>query len=307
MDLFRSRPVRPADFPAALPLLAQDRLLFSAAAWQALPGTLTALLERSRIQGSVIVDAEGRICFCGVTTFVRTATAARLFEQPDPLRESLLRLEAAGARVMLGGRSLAAANADGDLALIHLFGCPDTFDFSSPRGFEIHRMGFEAFLATHGGYRLAELWQETVAPEPAEFVASMQVPEVRRIPLAGGAVARWFRFTRADSQTKPGNPLAQLMKFPAPRLCFTRAQQRLLELAIEEVSDRLAAGQFALTEAAIKKRWRTIYDRVERLDDRIAPAALSGAERRRMLLQYLRQHIEELRPWPQPAPIGNGK
>jgi hypothetical protein len=56
----------------------------------------------------------------------------------------------------------------------------------------------------------------------------------------------------------------------------------------------------------VKKRWHTIYERVVRADHDLLPAPiqngppthLRGAERRRRLLNYLRQHPEELRPAP---------
>jgi hypothetical protein len=53
----------------------------------------------------------------------------------------------------------------------------------------------------------------------------------------------------------------------------------------------------------VKKRWRAIYQRVSDVDRELLlpvankPDATSrGAERRRHLLHYLRQHLEEIRP-----------
>lgn len=296
MELFRHRPIRSGDFAAVLPILEQDRELFSAETWTSLPQLLETLHAKRRISGVIIENIAGQPCFCGVTAFVRPRVAARM-AQAGGFRETLLQNEAAGTPVLLSSKALAAANTEGDLALVHLFGCPDNLDFASPRGFELHRLAFEAFLSHHAGYRFAELWQEAVNPGAALFVESMGVPEVRRYGLPSGAEGRLFCFTRADAVTRPGNPLAVLMKFPSPRLGFTRVQQRLLELAINEVPDRLVAEQLQVTEAAVKKRWRTIYDRIEQVEQRLAPADTSGPERRRMLLQYLRQHPEELRPW----------
>lgn len=267
-----------------------------------MPALLAALLERGRILSYVVEDTAGRLCFCGVTAFARPASLAELALAGKPLRDSLLRLEGESRRVLLSPKGLATANAGGDLGLMHLFGCPDTKDFTSPRGFELHRMGFEAFAFSHGGYQIAEMWQETVVPEAGEFIESQGVPEVGRLTLANGETARWFRFTRQDAAARPGHPLSFLMKFPAPRLGFTRAQQRLLELALLDMSDRQAAEHLELTEAAIKKRWRSIYERLESNGGALAPTDLSGADRRRHLLQYLRQHLEELRPWREPVP-----
>jgi hypothetical protein len=54
----------------------------------------------------------------------------------------------------------------------------------------------------------------------------------------------------------------------------------------------------------VKKRWHAIYERVEEVDRELLPPwngngsrpGARGAERRRQLLGYLRQHPEELRP-----------
>jgi hypothetical protein len=57
----------------------------------------------------------------------------------------------------------------------------------------------------------------------------------------------------------------------------------------------------------VKKRWHAIYERVADVDEELLPPAIAygarvasrGAERRRHLLNYLRQHLEELRPYAQ--------
>lgn len=86
------------------------------------------------------------------------------------------------------------------------------------------------------------------------------------------------------------------MKFPPARFRFTAPQQRLLEMALLDATDRTMAAQLGLTEAAIKKRWRSIYAEVRR----VAPAILGedrpSVDHRRALLGYVRQHLEELRP-----------
>ncbi|MBL8212653.1 MAG: hypothetical protein JNK87_18205 [Bryobacterales bacterium] len=296
MDLFRHRPIRAGDFAAAQSLLTQDRELFSTETWSTLPQQLESLLAKGRLHGGVVEDLAGTLCFCGVTAFARTNAIAPIAHSAG-FRESLLRHERTAHPLLLNQRALAQANAEGDLALIHLFGCADSMDPATARTAELHRLAFEAFLNHHAGYRLAELWQEAVHPTAILFLQSMGVPAFRRYPLPSGAEGHLFCFTRADAATRPGNPLAPLMKFQPPRLGFTRAQQRLLAFAIHDVPDRLAATQLAVTEAAIKKRWRSIYDRVEQIDTRLAPVTCSGPERRRMLLLYLRQHPEELRPY----------
>lgn len=70
-----------------------------------------------------------------------------------------------------------------------------------------------------------------------------------------------------------------------------------------ETSDELAASLF-ISPWTVKKRWNAIYERVADVDRELllpliancAHVSSRGAERRRRLLYYLRQHLEELRP-----------
>ena len=95
--------------------------------------------------------------------------------------------------------------------------------------------------------------------------------------------------------------MAQLMRFPKPRLGFSIAEQRLLELALMDTSDHEAAALLSLTEDAIKKRWRGIYTRLRSTAPSLLPSDSTGSTQRRALLAYIRQHIEELRPYRRPS------
>jgi hypothetical protein len=110
-----------------------------------------------------------------------------------------------------------------------------------------------------------------------------------------------FRFT-------PGRNIAGLFIYTAPRFHFNRSQRMLLQHALlGETCDTLARS-LSLFPWTVKKRWRAIYDRVADVDMELLPPAIAygthvssrGVERRRHLLNYLRQHLEELRPYEPP-------
>jgi hypothetical protein len=48
---------------------------------------------------------------------------------------------------------------------------------------------------------------------------------------------------------------------------------------------------------AIKKRWRSIYAKVAKVDPGLLGTADSGAAQRRELMSFLEVHLEELRPY----------
>src|SRR4030095_16460874 len=119
--------------------------------------------------------------------------------------------------------------------------------------------------------------------------------------------------TKKDSFTHPGSTIAGLFINTPPRLCFNRSQRVLLRHALMgETCEQLAAS-LSLSTWTVKKRWHAIYDRVADVDGELLPpqvadgpyATSRGAERRRHLLNYLRQHPEELRPF-KAAPSRDG-
>jgi hypothetical protein len=65
------------------------------------------------------------------------------------------------------------------------------------------------------------------------------------------------------------------------------------------------AKSLSISPWTVKKCWHAIYERVTDIDGELLPPQIAcgahvssrGAERRRHLLNYLRQHLEELRPF----------
>lgn len=298
MSTLQFRPSVPDDVPRAMRVLEQDRALFTAATWARVPAVLTRLVVEQRCL-SFVVEEIGRagLRFFGLTGFVHPPSVTRVVETSGgAMRDGLVSLEVSGPPPFLSRRGVAHANARGQLALVHLFGCPDITALSDQQGQEIHRMAFDAFVFSHAGYRIAEFWQEAIVPGAAASVESTGAREVSRRDVGRQFPARLFRFTREDALANPGQPLAHLLKYPAARFGFTEPQQRLLELALLDISDRDAAHKLFVTDAAVKKRWRSIYERVRRVAPALTAEDASGADRRRQLLAYLRQHLEELRP-----------
>src|SRR5262249_30310426 len=150
----------------------------------------------------------------------------------------LLEMESEGKHAFLSQARLARANAQRNLALVHLFGCPDITDMENVQGQEIHRLAYEAFVFSHAGFGIREFWQEAVVPEAILHVASSGCRETSIRQTPSGAAAHLFKFTQEDSMTNPVAPLAYLLKYPTARFGFSPGQQRLLELALLGLPDR---------------------------------------------------------------------
>ena len=115
--------------------------------------------------------------------------------------------------------------------------------------------------------------------------------------LGDGTTAKLMRLTRDRAVEMWPAGASPAMISPPPRLGFTRAEQKLLELSLLDRSDREAAAELRLSAEAIKKRWRSIYVKISRVDPALLRSDLAGADQRRALLQSLRNNLQEIRPF----------
>jgi DNA-binding CsgD family transcriptional regulator len=87
-----------------------------------------------------------------------------------------------------------------------------------------------------------------------------------------------------------------------PRYVFSPAEQELLLLAVRNHSDDECARELGISPETVKMRWRGIFERVAEAPPDgfprpdVSESGKRGSEKRRHLLAYLAQHLEELRP-----------
>jgi hypothetical protein len=113
--------------------------------------------------------------------------------------------------------------------------------------------------------------------------------------------------TVKDALAKPvGAWLALLfLSFSPPKFGFSLEEQRMLNFALKGLTDEAIGELIGVPATTIKMRFRRIYDKVRSAaEDSGVSAVLGsshgqtrGAEARRHLLNYLRDHREELRPY----------
>lgn len=108
-----------------------------------------------------------------------------------------------------------------------------------------------------------------------------------------------FGITREEARQRMGALVTRLFAHTPPRFHFKPAEQELLLLAQAGFSDEEIALRLSLGRDAIKKRWGGIYEWVEEQMPSLLPKAegsVRGQEKRRILLHYLSDHSEEMRP-----------
>ena len=110
--------------------------------------------------------------------------------------------------------------------------------------------------------------------------------------------------TKEIVQRYLGTWTSLLFTYHEPILGFTRSEQRLLEAALRGLTDDELALELDVSISAVKKTWRSIYSRVEGSGAAILPELPEdradpndrGRGKKHRLLNYVREHPEELRP-----------
>ncbi|MGH7328942.1 MAG: helix-turn-helix transcriptional regulator, partial [Polyangiaceae bacterium] len=111
----------------------------------------------------------------------------------------------------------------------------------------------------------------------------------------------WPYLFAHGAETSAAGTLASMFrsKVVRPRFRFSPGEQQMLLLALEGRSDDDLADALGISAWTVKKRWQSVYAKVEAID----PSVVAPHEdeklrqRRRFLLAYLREHLEELRPF----------
>jgi hypothetical protein len=284
--------------------------------WDALPRMWEELFRAGRLKVFLVEDriksCGTRIVTCCGAVFVTNEFCARARSAKSPfLGLELVRGYLSGNLPILTRAEAARAHAGEGLNIVLCFAGPERSLLSGQGYLPLCEKRSEAFHLAMAGYQikvfLANPVGELAYEEMIEGGARLRWESASppKAPRAG-LRARVVGLTREEAEAHPGSHLAGLFVYTRPRFHFARSEQHLLQHALTgETCDDLAAS-LSLSPWTVKKRWHTIYERVVRADHALLPAPIlngarphsRGAERRRRLLNYLRQHPEELRPAP---------
>jgi DNA-binding CsgD family transcriptional regulator len=215
---------------------------------------------------------------------------------------------------VLNREQVARANARDGLNVMMCFGGWEHDGLSREEILAMHEKQSEAFHLAHIGYRVKEFLADAIGEEELHWMLDSGAHVRRdysgyfqkhRAPIPESSHRpRLVGLTKEEAFANPGSYLSSFFVYTAPRFHFNRSEQILLQHALMgETCDDLAASLF-ISRWTVKKRWHAIYERIADVDRELllppvanSPDATSrGAERRRHLLHYLRQHLEELRP-----------
>jgi len=287
----------------------------------------TQLIESGSALLSVIEDPEqahpqGIEAFAAMV-FVSDAFAEDFAAAPRPYLPALIYDGMMANRSpVLTPSQIRAANSGNGLNLVCLHFALRNRALDHPRTRNTLQVANTAFFFFVGGYRIHTLMQEVYGAEHAqymmggglrlrsdfvdEFSDDTDRPVANEHPYL-------FGLDREEIAPVAVNPLSYLFHPLPPRFGFTRTAQRVLEQALLVQTDQEIASHLGVSVDAVKKTWRGIYERVENVAPKLLASRVASseshhrsAERRRHLLDYLRTHLEELRPppWLASAKVG---
>jgi hypothetical protein len=168
----------------------------------------------------------------------------------------------------------------------------------------------QAFIASHRGYHLAEILQE-VWDEPdrkwVQAYGALRGDYSDYYRNAGTPIPSYrpwlFGITAGEALAIPGSMASTVFLHRSPRFRFSKAAQELLITALDGETDTALAKALHISLPAVKMRWRAVYAHVESIAPELLPEPIRmaeggrGREKRRCIVEYVRSHPEELRPF----------
>ncbi len=308
------RSARPHEFAPCFDLMC-DSFAYPVELRAKVPELWAQWLKQNVMTAHVIEDhrdsGQAVIVGLGACVFVRDAFVAeyRLRRRPY-VRAELARRTLAGETIVLTPEMMREQQRAGGLTLLFVNDPTAHRGLSEAEKLQVDAKWSEALYELRG-CNIKAMWHEVYGSramrrsegcgqllyadwqDDGDTAGMAAVPEEER-PFFMGV-------TREQAAVKPGTHASFLFMHVPPRFGFTVRQQEMLNEAMQGATDDELAGHLNVSSSTIKKRWVSVYERVSAampgwLDGAGESGDARGAEKRRHLLNYLRQHPEELHP-----------
>ena len=300
------RTTQPEDIDQCLQIL-RDRFLYSEDERKQLRALWVELISRDIARSAVVYsESEPRhVLAFGIGAPIKQSRYDDILRDRTPfIAKTLLTEWTAGRAPFLDEDEYASANASDGLNVFVLHnGIAEVLSANALPSILLRLS--ENFVTQYAGCRLNAIVNEAfgVPPEFAldhglqvieyaqEYQRRILICPVDRIPLIG-------RMSREHAEQRPGHLTMNMLflRFAPPRFSFNAEERRLLRYAVEGESDLRIADLLQIARRTLKKRWAQIYLAMETVTG-IPSGGFSGhrgAEARRHVLRYIRQHPEEL-------------
>lgn len=278
------------------------------------PAALTlAVADQDREPGSRLVG-------CAQDVFVSEAFLQRAVEEEAPrvIHMASHRLPD-GSQPLLSPEDVRKANAQEGLnVLITRWQRADVL-LSADEQRRVYEFMNRVFLTALRGYHLKEVLLPTIGEfalcqglaagfrlrrdYAGHFQRHPPLPAPERRPYL-------LSVTREESFAGEGSLMSHFFVYTPPRLALLPRHKEFLRLALDGLTDEEIADALCVSVSGVKNWWRDAYRHVATVDperfasfgepDATGPGQptreVRGKEKRRLLLQHLREHPEELGP-----------
>jgi hypothetical protein len=298
------RPLRKDDLPACLdtqPACLGDQIVGRAKALR----VWDTLLDHPSFQATVIEPerpiAGHRIAGCGMGVFVARAFADREIEDPKPgLNSRIIAGIAAGEPVLLSREEIGAGNAGLGLDFVNLYGTWRDGILDAGQLAEVQALLGTGFVEHFAGFRFNRVLKEAIGGSRIALARATGTYKIlAEFPEAESALAV---VTRESVLAAPYSVAASIYRYRPPVLRLRPAEQELLAAALSGKTDAELGADLGVSLEATKKRWLSIFERVERFKPEILSQSemggdTRGPQKRHRIVAYIRGHPEELRPY----------
>jgi hypothetical protein len=298
------RPISEADLAECLeiqPACMGDQIVGRASALRVWKGFLHDPSFLANVIESERPIAGQRIVACGMGVFVTKAFADSEIKSPRPgLNSRIIAGVASGESPLLNRTQIAVGNAGEGVDFVNMYGTWREGIMNTSQLSEVHALLGTSFVEHFAGYRFNRVLKEAVGQSSialARATGTYRIVAEFRKAESALAVA-----TRESVLTAPYSVAAALYRYQAPELHLRPAEQSLLAAALAGKTDAELSEDLGLSIEAIKKRWMSIFDRIDEFKPEIlsrtgADSDGRGPQKRHRVVAYIRSHPEELRPF----------
>jgi hypothetical protein len=308
---YTDRPIHHDDLDVCLSIT-HDPFMYGAERLRDLRELWLDIITRDIGHARVIVDEEKRVVAFGVQVFVSNEHADRYWACLKPfIGSQILEAWCGGKTSFLNESGIARANGHQGVNLVTIHSgfreqtaeCRAALEMAWVKcvvGLNVRSIIAEIIGPVEALNAVARELGFGMRPYPEELLANSPLPKGLCVRVIGGYAER----LRDDSYNFAINNV--LFNFRPPRFGFTTHQRQVLQLAtLNGYTDQQIAALLGSSSGGVKKHWQNVYDRFRDVDMQAIPelelivhdAGRRGAECRRHVIAYLRDHPEELHPY----------
>jgi len=242
-----------------------------------------------------------RIVACGMGVFVTKAFADQEINSPRAgLNSRIIAGIASGESVVLNRAQIASGNATEGIDFVNMYGAWRERIMNSEQLAEVQALLGTSFVEHFTGYRFNRVLKE--ATGKSGIALARATGTYRLIAEFKESESALVVATRESVVTAPYSVAAKMYRYKPPVLRLRPAEQKLLAAALSGKTDAELSMDLGLSIEAIKKRWMSIFARVDEFKPEIlstvgAESEGRGPQKRHRVVAYVRNHPEELRPF----------